>query len=116
MPHKEVLSGLKKVSSVINKGRRAGGVQAQKLQNVFEGQVLRRIGIGPIGTFDDEAKSVTASKFKSASSTIVRPPVTKGFQTAHLQKVQRQGSSAQSATAKMQMRKLGQRLKGKVDF
>lgn len=41
---------------------------------------------------------------------------TRGFQTPHLQTVAETGTAAQQRQARTQMRRLGQRLKGRVDF
>jgi hypothetical protein len=120
MPHKALLSGLKETGAGLKKvGRKALREPADKLQDVFEGEVLRRIGIAPIGTFEKKGglKPLPAPQFKLTSSTRRRPPATQGFQTPHLQELHRQGSEAQSKRAREQMRRLGRRLKTKgVDF
>jgi hypothetical protein len=124
--HREVFKGLKGIRRGIRRARQfAREDVADPLQELFEGEVLRRIGIGPIGTF--------AEHQRPAPSRVPSPPrisvgtarrkvrerkrlERQGFQTPQLVKVAATGAQAQQRQAREKMRRLGRRLRGRVDF
>ena len=63
-------------------------------------------------------RSQASSAFRGPTTSFPspRPIQTQGFQTPHLTQAARTGTSAQQGQAREQMRRLGRRLRGRIDF
>ena len=131
MPHRKIVSGLKKTRRALSKVQvksedTARGVAMAidkavfaPTEKVIEQQVLRRIGVGPIGTFEGKEKPRPVPprqpKYFSQSSSVSKPPKsqTVGFVIpgSLLAEAQQTGSATRRKRARVLARRLGVRSK-----
>ncbi len=119
MPHRKIISGLKKTRKVIESaGLAVDKAIFEPLENITEQQVLRRVGIGPIGTFESKKPTSTVSQTSSISRSPKpqsKPPKsqTVGFVIpgSLLAKAQYTGSATRRKRARVLARRLGVRSK-----
>ncbi len=90
------------------------GIRLLEKQTI--GRVSKFIGIGPIvKVCEDLTSPKQFSELRQPPATL-RPLSTQGFSTPHLQKAQQTGSEKRAKEAREKMRRLGRRLRGRIDF